>query len=258
MAPPNAVHFPAVGAFPLRGVVPYITAWSSEREQRATLVARRGRLGYADEHPMDRDRFGVLWRRVGISPGVGTPEYGKVHSLRQRRTMLRLLCQVCGGPADRTRDGVLWLMGRAEYEREPWPAPIESPHPPVCRRCAARAVRLCPHLRDHYTAVRALRFHLSGVHGALHAPALPHPRAVDVATLALDSPRLPWLQAGQLIMCLTDYRVTDLTDAAGQGRRTRYPPGLPARPTTDRPGRYQPAARHEPPDEPPRRPGRQA
>ncbi|WP_435128198.1 hypothetical protein [Actinacidiphila sp. bgisy144] len=210
--PPHALPARPLGSFPLRGVVPYITAWSSEAEQPAALVVRRGRLGYADEHPLDRDRFGILWRRIGASPGVGTPEYGRVHSLRQRRTMLRALCQVCGGPADRDRDGVLWLMGRAEYEREPWPAPIESPHPPVCTPCARKAVRLCPHLRDHYVAVRARHFHLSAVHGALHVPTVARPRAVAVETLPLYSPRTVWLQAGQYITRLVDYRTVRLPE----------------------------------------------
>lgn len=219
---PSAAPSRPLGTFPLRGVVPYITAWSSEseKEQSATLVAHRGRLAYADEHPIDRDAFGILWRRFGVSPGKGRPEYGAVHTLRQRRTMRRVLCQVCGGPADESRDGVLWLMGRAEYEREPWPAPVESPHPPVCLPCAVRAVRLCPHLRDHYTAVRARRFHLSGVYGALYVPGPNRPQALGIATLALDDTRTRWLQAGQLITRLTDYHVVDLdTEAAARGLR---------------------------------------
>ncbi|WNI14692.1 hypothetical protein [Actinacidiphila sp. ITFR-21] len=221
MAPANASPTPTrpLGTFPLRGVVPYITAWSSEETLRTTLTAHRNRLGYEGEHPLDRDKFGILWRRIGISPGVGTPEYGAVHSLRQRRTMLRTLCQVCGGPADQTRDGVLWLMGRAEYERAPWPAPIESPHPPVCLNCAVQAIRLCPHLRDHYIAVRVRRFHLSGVYGALYVPTLPEPRATTVETLALSDRRTAWLQASQFIMRLVDYRVVDLdAEAAAQGK----------------------------------------
>lgn len=212
-APPRPL-----GAYPLRGVVPYLTAWSSEKVLPGTLVAHRGRLAYADELPFDRDRRGILWRRVGVSPGAGKPEYGTVHTSRQRRAMQRILCQVCGGPGDTAGAGVLWLMGRAEYEREPWPAPIESPHPPVCLTCAVRAVRLCPHLRDHYTAVRAQRFHLSGVYGARYLPALPQPQVIDVATLALDSARVAWLQASQLIIRLADYRVVDLdAEAAARG-----------------------------------------
>jgi hypothetical protein len=221
MAPANASPTPTrpLGTFPLRGVVPFITAWSSEKKHHTTLVAHRGRLAYADEHPLDRDTFGVLWRRIGISPGVGKPEYGRVHSLRQRRAMLRVLCQVCGGPAGKTSDGVLWLMGRAEYEREPWPSPIESPHPPVCLRCAVRAVQLCPHLRDHYIAVRVRRFHLAGVYGALYVPTLTAPKVIDVQTLALSDSRTSWLQASQFIVRLVDYRVVDLdAEAATHGK----------------------------------------
>ena len=49
-----------------------------------------------------------------------------------------------------------------------------------------------------------------------------------------------------------------LIDVAGQGYRTRYLRGLPKQPTIDHPGQYQHAVRHEPQDEPPRRPGHQA
>ncbi len=48
------------------------------------------------------------------------------------------------------------------------------------------------------------------------------------------------------------------TGVAGRGHRTRCLRGPPVRPTTDRPGRCRRAGRHEPPDEPPRRPGRPA
>lgn len=49
-----------------------------------------------------------------------------------------------------------------------------------------------------------------------------------------------------------------VTDAVGQGCRTRYLRGRPTQPTIDRPGRCQHALRHGPPAEPPRRPGHQA
>jgi hypothetical protein len=217
----TAPHTRPLGTFPLRGVVPYITAWSSEREQDSPLVDRRGRLSYADEHPLDRDDFGILWRRVGISPGLGKPEFGVVHSLRQRRSMLRLLCQVCGGPADETRDGVLWLMGRAEYERDPWPAPIESPHPPVCLNCAGQAIRLCPHLRGHYVAVRAVRFRLSGIHGARYVPTVMGPRVIDAESYAIGSSEAAWVKASQLIMRLIEYQVVDFD--IEYGKRPRIP-----------------------------------
>lgn len=210
-----------LGTFPLRGVVPYITAWSSEQSQAATLIHRYGRLGYADEHPLDRDRFGILWRRVGISPRVGKPEFGRVHSLRQRRTMLRVLCQVCGGPADETRAGVLWLLGRAEYQQDPWPAPIETMHPPVCLPCALQAIRLCPHLRDHYVALRAQLFDLTGVYGARYVPTATGPTMIDAESHDIGTIETVWLQTGQYIMRLTDYQLVDLdTEAAAHGLST--------------------------------------
>lgn len=218
MSPSSNDPAPSPGGFSLRGAVPYIAAWSSEQEQHTDLVVRRGRLGYADELPFDRDRFGILWRRVGSSPGKGRPEFGKVHSLRQRRAMLRVLCQVCGGPADRNRNGVLWLMGLAAYASDPWPTPIESPHPPLCLNCAVTAVRLCPHLRSDHVALRVRRFHPSAVNGALYALTPPKVEAVDLRTLALDSREAAWVKASQLIMRLADYRVVDLAaEAADRG-----------------------------------------
>ncbi|MYZ40125.1 MULTISPECIES: hypothetical protein [unclassified Streptomyces] len=50
-------------------------------------------------------------------PGRGRPEYGSVHSLRQRLAMGGLLCQICGKPADRNRDRVLWLLAEISSGR---------------------------------------------------------------------------------------------------------------------------------------------
>src|SRR3989442_68826 len=99
--------------------VPYVATWSEERDLPFEVVNRDGRgIAYADEISADRDIHGVLWHRTYSRPRRGRPEFGNVHSLRQRRAMRRLLCQVCGGPADRTQDGVLWLL---PDHREDWP-----------------------------------------------------------------------------------------------------------------------------------------
>lgn len=208
--PQNTLPTPPIGAFPHGGIVPYIASWSSEVELPATPVERRGRLGYADEDLNDRDRLDVLWRRVGHSPGQGRPTFGIVHSLRQRRAMRRVLCQVCGDVVGDDDHGVLWLMGREEYQRAPWPAPIDTPHPPVCLPCAEVSITACPHLRNHYVAVRVRRYRVAGAYGAIHQPRLTGPIAVDVGSVAFDDHRILWMQASQLIMRLTDYRVVDL------------------------------------------------
>jgi len=83
-----------------RVIAPYITMWSAEQDLLCRLVERSGLgIGYADELPADRDAQGVLWRQTAAHHGLGRPEFGKVHPLRQRQAMERLLCQVCGVPA---------------------------------------------------------------------------------------------------------------------------------------------------------------
>ncbi|WP_233580407.1 hypothetical protein [Streptomyces triticirhizae] len=95
-----------------RVTVPYISRWTGEQPTAARVVARNGRLAYADERSYDRDTGGVLWRRVPSTPGKGNPEFGAVHPLRQRLALAGLLCQVCGSPADRTEDGRALAHGR--------------------------------------------------------------------------------------------------------------------------------------------------
>ncbi|WP_066950501.1 hypothetical protein, partial [Streptomyces lushanensis] len=161
---------PALGAFPRPDVVPYISRWSSERRPTGVVVARGGGIAYADEGPYERDDMGVLWKRIGVSPGKGRPEFGEVHFLRQRRAMRRLLCQICGGPSDRTSEGTLWLVGEDADDPEFWRPGYVTTHPPVCAPCAVISVGVCPHLREGYVALRVRTFVQAGVHGALYRP----------------------------------------------------------------------------------------
>jgi hypothetical protein len=176
------------------------------------MVQRYGGIGYEDESPGDRDRRGVLWRRVPWLPGEGRPEFGKVHTWRQRRAMTRLLCQVCGAAADRNADGLLWLVGEDPTDPGSWPDPLLTAHPPVCAVCAARSVRVCPHLRSRYAVLRVRGFDPEGVRGALYQPGypIPVPALTDICGVGFDDPRIAWMQASQLIMRLRDFTVTEL------------------------------------------------
>src|SRR5262245_53082651 len=128
-------------------MVPYITSWSGERAVRTPVVAKgRWGIGYQRERPGDRDSYGVLWTRYVRAPGVGTPNFSSVHPARQRRAMRLLLCQVCGGPADRNEQGILWLLDDARYA---WSGEEPTGHPPICLRCAVPASRSCPYLRRY-------------------------------------------------------------------------------------------------------------
>lgn len=190
--------------------VPYIVSWTSERPTRTPVVADgRWGIGYQRERPGDRDARGVLWRRYVRAPGEGTPEFGAVHPSRQRRAMRGLLCQVCGGPADRSEQGVLWLLGDA---RKGWSGKEVTGQPPVCLPCAATARRVCPHLRRRgVLALRVRQAPLLGVSGRLYEPGRGGPRYVGPATLAYDDPRVRYLQATQLMRALRDWTVVDLT-----------------------------------------------
>jgi hypothetical protein len=208
---------PPLASHRLHEKVPFIAAWSGETFDSPRLIWRgSGRIGYANERPRDRDAFGVLWRRATNKPGVGKPVYGKVHHARQRRAMGGLLCQVCAKPTrpEATDDGVLFLLGRDEYEYDPWPAPIDTTHPPVCVGCATLAVRLCPHLRGNYVAVRCRSPRLYGVNGILHsASAGPRPlqdAAGPIKTVSYNSPRRGLIQAAQSVVRLDRYKLVDL------------------------------------------------
>ncbi|HEX5404314.1 MAG TPA: hypothetical protein VFX16_18650 [Pseudonocardiaceae bacterium] len=101
-------------------VVPYVGSWSGE-ELRPSVVVNRpgGGIGYADETLLDRDEWGVLWTRTAGRIGKGRPLFTKPHPVRQRRAMLRLLCQVCAQPADRSTDGLLWLLPGDRVDHHP-------------------------------------------------------------------------------------------------------------------------------------------
>ncbi|MFE4174458.1 hypothetical protein ACFRR7_20800 [Streptomyces sp. NPDC056909] len=215
---------PPLGVFARPDVVPYITRWSSERILPAVVLADDRGIRYADELPHDRDARGILWKRVGLSPGKGRPVFGDVHFLRQRRAMRKLLCQVCGGPADRTEDGTLWLVGEDADDRETWSAEFITGHPPLCVPCAVTSVRACPHLRERYVALRVRTFELGGVQGALYRLHGHLPVAYSADGVPFDSWRVHWVLAGQLIMRLRAYTLVDLAaEHAAYMRRTARP-----------------------------------
>jgi hypothetical protein len=130
-------------------LVPYITAWSGEAaEGRLTLRwhpdAGGLRLTYLDE--VDQDRmWGVLWARQGISR-QGRPEWKLVNTLRQRRAMLRSLCQVCGKPATDPHTGrVWWILADGPTDTSNGDGYTNAP--PTCRSCIPDAIASCPRLR---------------------------------------------------------------------------------------------------------------
>ena len=192
-------------------IVPYIAAWSAERFTRPQIIALPGMgIAYRDELPHDRDSDGVLWARMTLQRGCGKPEFGRVHSGRQRRAMRRLLCQICGDPADRTEEGVLWLLKDARSDWPGWPEGLAATHPPVCLPCARASARLCPHLRGGAIAVRVKDFDVRGVYGSLYQPGSLPLRPTTDAVAASHDDLARWILATQMVRVLRDCSFVDL------------------------------------------------
>jgi hypothetical protein len=197
-------------------VMPYVGSWTSEDTCPTKVIERRGGggIGYADETILDRDEWGVLWARIDCRVGVGKPQFGKLHPVRQRKAMRRLLCQVCAEPTDRTEGGTLWLVPGAEArDGDHWPASRATIHPPVCSSCARLSVRMCPALRQHYIALRA-HSRLYGVAGVHFRAGRPHPQPAspesDEYAVSFRDPVIRWVMATQLVRTLHDRTVVDL------------------------------------------------
>jgi hypothetical protein len=191
---------------------PYITQWSEEHDPPSHLIAYPGYgIAYLDEHLADRDEHGVLWYRTPSRPGRGEPQFKEVHPLRQRRAMRRLLCGVCGNPADQTDDGVLWLLRDFRDDWPGWPHGMAAIEPPVCLPCVRPASRLCPSLRRGAVAVRVRHAPIAGVRGALYrSDGGLTPEYLDEITVAYDDPRTRWVRASNLVRQLHDCTLVDL------------------------------------------------
>ncbi len=193
-------------------LAPYITQWSEEVEPPSHLVERPGHgIAYLDENLTDRDDHGVLWYRTPSRPGHGHPLFRNVHPLRQRRAMRRLLCGVCGKPADRDDDGVLWLLRDFRDDWPGWPDGMGAIEPPVCLACVPLASRMCPSLRKGAVAVRVRHAPIAGVRGALHhsTGGLTLGSSGDI-TVAYEDPLARWVRAINLVRQLCDCTLVEV------------------------------------------------
>jgi len=194
-----------------KGVVPYIVEWSGEQALRAPVIVGRSGISYADETLNDRDRQGVLWARWVYRPGFGRPRFGEDHPLRQRRAMHKLLCQVCGKPAGRTDDGVLWLLRDHRDDWPDWPIGMANTYPPVCLPCARLSVRMCPALRKGYAAVRG-HSEVSGVFGVRYRRGEVFGRGENLGpdNVAFGDPLIRWTRAAKLVRSFLDFKIMDV------------------------------------------------
>ncbi|GAB3452823.1 hypothetical protein GCM10027436_52840 [Actinophytocola sediminis] len=125
--------------------------------------------------------------------------------------MRRLLCQVCAEPADRTDEGVLWLVRDFHEDWPSWPERMAVTEPPVCLPCLRLSLRVCPALRRGAVAFRAWEFPVAGVRGWLYAGG-PVPRPVDTTMVSFTDPRIRWVRAANLLREMHDCTTLDLEE----------------------------------------------
>lgn len=219
-------------------VTPYMAAGSLEAFVERKVIATEHGIGYADETAHDRDSEGVLWReREEKAEGSrGRIRFADVHPQRQRQAMKDLLCHICGGAADRTADGVLWLIEESlqDIDEEfgssglrPWPEGLVTVHPPICLDDAARALRQCPHLLDGgAVAVYVREPVVSGVYGVLYQPSSPAPRPLTKDVVFYGTPDVRWIRANQQAVTLYGCSVADPRTLSAAAQRLR-----PAKPS---------------------------
>src|SRR5690349_3170732 len=91
---------------------PYVTPYEEENlDLPLTFKWADGvfQLSYRDALPQEW-MFGALWARCGTAR-AGKIQWHLVHTLRQRRCMLKRLCRVCGEPATDPDTGrISWIM----------------------------------------------------------------------------------------------------------------------------------------------------
>lgn len=125
--------------------VPWVTSWTAEPIEGVRPCASVG---------------GQLALVQAEQAGFGKPEYSKNHLLRQRLSMTRMLCPMCGQPTEqgdrvtqvarRIAAGKLRASGRADL---PPTVPDEQiivdagAIAPLHRRCSDLSLKHCPHLR---------------------------------------------------------------------------------------------------------------
>ncbi|MFJ2603764.1 hypothetical protein ACIO13_02075 [Streptomyces sp. NPDC087425] len=154
---------------------PYVAARASDKAPlKSELTIEYGptgpRLAYTTKRPNDRDAHGNLWLRVDESPdNPGRVLYDCMHSTRQRRCMEGMLCQICAQPADRDKQGWLFIDWRRPDSPPTWPERSVTSMPPLCAEHAQLSLRQCPFLRrDEHVLLRVRKPHLYGVSGTLH------------------------------------------------------------------------------------------
>jgi hypothetical protein len=126
--------------------------------------------------------------------------------------MENMLCQVCRQPADRNKQGWLFLDWRSPNSPPTWPERSLTAMPPLCLEHARVSAQQCPHLRrGEFAALRVRKPHLYGVSGTLYRwTATGWHCSEDDHLAPYSSPRQPGMLASRLYRELRGVTVVDL------------------------------------------------
>ncbi|MFD9591664.1 hypothetical protein ACFWA9_02765 [Kitasatospora sp. NPDC059973] len=178
--------------------VPLILAWTGEAPPAPTPPRD------TDVRSID----GVRWESwTGTSQGA--PLWTVHHPSRQLDLMdSRTRCLVGGGPAHRTRDGLLWLLPADPTGPDPRTTAskaIRTVNPALCLRHAHQAQRHCRRLAVGCLVLLVPEVEIVAVRGTVHRPgADPCWEELD-----LDHPDLEFMVGQQLVAELRDPIVLD-------------------------------------------------
>ncbi|WP_415954389.1 hypothetical protein [Streptomyces sp. KLOTTS4A1] len=199
-----------------RPTAPYVTPWTGESPIPAAVTVTGSGVAYTDpvQDGLARDPDGVLWT-LCTGTATGKPQYAaELHPERQRTAMEALLCACCRQPADRNKQGMLWVLPLLDDAEEACWDGVHSAIPPMCEPCAVLAPLWCPRLREGHVQLRVREAERIGVHGTLH----PRPGSPDVpdpdALVLYDSADMPFVVARQVVRELNCTTVVAVVAAA--------------------------------------------
>lgn len=105
-----------------------------------------GWITYATPGPYDRyPDMDILLARTDHTVPSGRPDGNVLSPYRQAHCMLNRLCQGCGEPAERSDDGVLFVLPATRGDGSPAARSGPTDMPPSCARCA---LHRCPVLTN--------------------------------------------------------------------------------------------------------------
>ncbi|WP_147268149.1 hypothetical protein [Spongiactinospora rosea] len=171
-------------------IVPYTIAYANELVTDPigfVPYAGRMRLAYLPSRP--DDWVDPYAGRLGSVGGIlrarihdlrdrpdrrGPAQMRKLNTLRQWRSMDRLLCQVCGDTATDPHSGLIpWAVTSTVFERT-GPDSGRTNAPPTCWSCIPKAVAECPMLRRDSALFTVTTVRPAGVLADLYRPGVAH------------------------------------------------------------------------------------